>query len=345
MRKFTALLLTTILVLGLTVPTFANDYTEYNGNGYNYDAYNDYENGYNGYNGYNNDYTNMIPIAATSTGSAFGYIGDITQTNGYYEVRIVSGDDEVKVVVLVPTTDAVIVDSATGYPAALDDHNGHGVHVIYNPQTYKAYVVAINVQYTNAPNLHTIEAITWYGDTLQLTVDNGGLIVTLNEHTSLHSWLTRQTVSLDEFKVGDKVLLWYSIVGLSYPAQTIANRALRLTPTQQEIEYPYTADNNAYNYTRKYEDGYTYDSRQLTGNIVRAGVSLYAVRDNAYAAGYTVTWNNELRRAELIKDDILITLTPKYAVFYVDGTQHTMTAPSLIENGRLFAPASFFDKL
>ena len=341
MKKFSALLLTVILIMGLMVPAMASGYNDYYNDNYNgYGDYNDYRN----YDGYENGYTGITPITTTLKSTVLGYVSEITKDYDYYEIEITGEDGNVKAVVLVPATNAIILDAKTGYPASLEDHNGRKVHVIYNPHTEVAFVVAINVENMNAPNLHKIEAIERYGNSLLLTVDRGRLIVTLNEYTTLQAWLTRQIVVLDEFQVGDKVLLWYPIVGLSYPAQTTANRALRLAPVKQEAGYQYPSKYEN-DYPGSYHEGYDYGAHELSGSITRAGVTLYPVRSNAVAAGFTVTWNAEYLRAELTSGDKFVTLAPMDAVFYINGVQHTMVAPSLLENGRLYAPASFFDNL
>jgi len=337
MKKFLASLLVIVIVLSTTVPVTAYEYNDYNGyNGYN--MYNGYDNGYENDNQYNN-YVSTTPIYATTNGTALGYIGEITKNGDCYEVKILGERDETKIVLLVPTVNAVILDSTTGQPAKLENHGGKQVHVTYNLQTYKALVVSLNIEYMNIPNLHTIEAINHYNDSVLLTVDNGTLVVRINEETELHAWLTRHIVTKEEFQIGDKVLLWYPVMAMSYPAQATANRALRLIPVGQEAEItepPYYAE---------YDDEVPNVDLNLKGEIVRVGVRLYPVRINAVEAGFDVSWNTQQRRAELTKNGITVTLAPNFATFYVNDVEHTMTIPSLLENGRLYAPASFFDKL
>jgi len=267
MKKFLALFLTTALVLGIAVPVSANGQTEYNSkasNPYNgYNSHNGYDNnnGNNGYNNYSaydhnniydsneNSYVNVIPIKSSATSTALGYIGEITQADGNYKIEITDHDGAVKTVISVPAQNAIVLDSATGKPANLHDHGDSKVHITYDPQTKTALVVAINVEDMNIPSLHTIEEIKRYEDKLLLTVDNGGIIITINEDTELLPWLTRQIITKNEFKVGDKVLLWYTIIAMSYPAQTTANRAIRLIPAQQKNGASYNNEsNNDYGY-------------------------------------------------------------------------------------------------
>ena len=350
MKRILAMLLTVVLMLGLALPVFAD-----NGeNGYN--GYND-ENGY--YNGYyeNNgedelngyvppQVTPARPTAALPAGSMIGYVGEVSQDR----VEILDGYGEVQLVVLLVAGNYAVIDAVTGFAAELDDHDGGQVLVVYGPIVAQslppqsnALVIAINVdgvEYNKLPHHHVIEAIEWDEEALVVTVDNGGLLVTLNEDTDLQAWLTRQVVILDEFRVGDEVLLWYSVVGLSYPAQTTATRALRLVPAQ------YVADEDPVDNGYDVEPTIDENGFVKTGeSIVRAGVELWPVRVNAVAAGYTVVWNVELWRAELTVNGVEVVLIPGSAIIYVNGEAYPMSAPTLLEGGTLFAPADFFDKL
>jgi len=349
MKRFFALLLTFVLVLGLTVPAFAanGENGEYNGNGYN--------NGYNNVNGYENGEFPTPPVwemferpfTDYPAQFRFGYIGEVTQTeDGNYTIEILDDDGEVVLIVwkLSGRMGTAVIDAQTGFPAEIEDHSGNEILVIYGPlytthevpQT-NALVIAVNLaeEFGPHPFHHTIEALEWDNGDLLMTVDNGGLVVTLNYETDLQAWLTRQVVILEEFQVGDEVLLWYGpAIGLSYPAFAVATRALRLVAAQPEngdIEY-----GNGYDFLAELD---------LEGNIVRAGINLYRVNLNAEALGFEVLWNAELRQAELHRGDTVVTLAPGFAVFYVNGETHTMSAPSLLEGGRLFAPADFFESL
>ena len=326
MRKVMALLLTFALVLGLTVSAFA-------------------ENGENG---------EYAEYAAPLSFSLTGYLGEVSQADDYSTVLLLDAEGDVQMVLLLHPGEYFVIDAVTGQPADLEDHAGGNVIVFYGPITTRSYppqsnarIIAVNadeLEFTR-PNHHKIEAIEHDGDNLVLTVDGGGLYVTLTEDTELDAWLTRQIVVLDEFQVGDEVLLWYGFVAMSFPAQAVATRALRLVPAPhyQAIE-PYDLDEDPYDEPYD-EPEYPAEEAELLGRIERAGVGLYRVGLNAEAAGFATYWNNELRRAELTYGDTVIIISPGSAVFYVNGEAHTMSVPALLENDRLFAPADFFDYL
>ena len=347
MKRLTALFLAIALTAGLTVTAFA-----YNGenNGY----YNGLDNG-----SYENGNFPAVwemferPFGNYPARRIFGFIGEVTQAEcGNYTAEILNADGDVMLVVwmLDGIVGHAVIDAVTGFPAQLEDHGDGEVLVIYGPlytgheiPQSNALVIAINVEataYNVMPHHHTIESINWDEDetSIRVTVDNGGLIVTLNEDTDLQAWLTRQVVLLDEFRVGDEVLLWYGMVATSYPAFAHAARALRLVPAGADLydqpEYPYND-----------QEPNQIELGELVGAITRVGIDLYRVNLNAEAMGYTVTWNAQLRRAELTLGEKVVTLAPGFAIFYVNGVAHTMSAPSLLDGGRLFAPADFFEAL
>jgi len=382
MKRICALFLSFALVVSVATPVFA--YNNGNGNGnngyYNDENNNDYyqngENG-NGYidngngnengNGYNNNkHENGYAIPAVWEAferpfgnyhalSTFGFIGEKNQAEcGNYTLEILNKDGDVILILWLLANmrgGYAVVDSVTGYPADLSDHDGEEVLVFYGPvytthdiPQSNALAIIVNLddaEYNIVPSHHTIEAVRWNEteDAIIMTVDNGDLYVTLNHGTALHPWLTRQVVTLDDFQIGDEVLLWYGMVALSYPAQTTATRALRLVPILPDIGEVETG----------YEDGEIvngyHQNPELVGHFVAVGIDLYRVNLNAEARGFETVWNSQLRRAELTRGDTFITLAPGFAVFYVNGEAHTMSAPSLLTGGRLFAPADFFDNL
>ncbi|MCL2362698.1 MAG: stalk domain-containing protein [Defluviitaleaceae bacterium] len=354
MKKLCALILTVALLMGIATPVFA-----YNNNG------NNGENGYynNGENGYeNSEHTYPAlweaferPFGDYHALRMFGFIGEKRQADcGNYTVEILDAEGEVQLILwLLPNMRAgfAVIDAVTGFPAELSDHADGEVLVFYGPvyTTHEipqsnalSIIVNIdNVEYNILPSHHTIESIRWNDteDAIIMAVDNGGLYVTIYEGADLQAWLTRQIVTLSEFQIGDEVLLWYGMVATSYPAQTTATRALRLVPVRQE-------PSDIGETHEDYNEGTGYgEAPYLVGHIEVAGVDLYRVNLNAENRGFEVMWNAELRRAELTRGDTVVTLAPGFAVFYINGEAHTMSAPSLLTGGRLFAPADFFDNL
>jgi len=196
----------------------------------------------------------------------------------------------------------------------------------------------------NAEEAYEEEEVAEY-NALQITVDNGGLIVTLNEATELMPYLTREFLSLDALNVGDEVLLWLPMVAMSYPAQATATRLVRIAVASEDVVEVEEYEEEEY-VPVEVEDDYEQEvAFELVGAIERAGVTLFPVRDNADLLGFAVSWNHDLGRAELTFDGGLVTLAPGAAFFYVNGVSSTMNVPSLLEGGRMFAPASFFAAL
>ena len=164
---------------------------------------------------------------------------------------------------------------------------------------------------------------------LQITVNEGDLIVILTEETELLPYLTREILTLDALSVGDEVLLWLPFVALSIPAQSTATRLVRIGVAEYIPAEPYDDEEEIAPLT-------------LVDGVTHVGINLYPVRTNVLPLGFEVVWNAEGNLAELTRDDLVITLAPNSAIFYVNGNAQTMSAPSLLEGGRLFAPEAFF---
>ena len=63
---------------------------------------------------------------------------------------------------------------------------------------------------------------------LQITTKDGEMILLLDEQTPLTPYRTKNIVGLDDIKQGDRLLVWYSIVGISYPAKVYPEHVMLL---------------------------------------------------------------------------------------------------------------------
>ena len=346
MKRVLTFMLTAALVIGLALPAFAaNGYNGYyNGNDYYYNDGSGYYYGNYGYApGYGPPVWEMFerPFTGYPAKTITGYIGQVTKADcGNYTAQILDKDGDVQLIVWLLAYNHAVIDATTGLWADLEDHGGGQVLVIYGPfktlhdtpQT-NALVIALNIEEAGLyqPRHHIIEAVEWdeSGKSLRLTVDGGSMFVTLNEDTELKVLRTRQIVQLYEFKEGDEVLLWYGFVAMSHPAQATATRALKLVAAPEEVGPGY--------------NGTTPGQYEVTGeSIVRVGIELWPVRDNAVKAGFGIYWNTALRRAELARENLEIIVYPGSAVYYVNGEPYVMSAPTLLEGNTLFAPEALF---
>jgi len=358
MKKALVFVLSAVLAVGTVMPVLAdNENGEYAP-----------ENGYEAVNEYNYGEESDEVTGATEEQAelpalppAIGVMGYIT-TYQNNQLTVVSQFDEENVIVLNLSEATVIIDAETGEPAVIADRTSDRVKVYHSAVTTRslppqsaAYVVAINLpEYSGSPHYQVIEAIDQVDeDTLRLTVNNGGLIITLDRDTLLGPYLTRQYIALEHLQVGDTLLFWYEIVAQSLPAQTTATRALWLSAATVENgeievapEYPIETPPVPYYPADEYVP---IQPPALPANVavpgtgvMRDGVEFFPVRALAIEAGFNVSWESATRSAILTTDSLNISVADKATTFYVDGAVYNLPAAVIIENGVMYAPYSFF---
>jgi len=358
MKKALAFALSAIMVLGTVMPAMAangNGNGEENGYDYNYEYEYDYDNEYDyGYD-YELEYDFLVGEGETAPLGPVGRTGYITEyENGRLTVKL----DEYSSIILNLQPGTVIIEAETGLPASLADRTNDSVKIYHSPVVTmseppqsNAIVVAINLPESQfAPIHHVVEKIEFYDeDTVKITVDNGGLIITLERETPLFPHLTRQMIDLEHLQVGDSLLFWYEIVGMSFPGFTVAQRALWLSAGEVADEYN---GYNGYEYNGEpstpVEVVYDYPTDQViiavpgTG-MMRDGVEFFAVRATLYdATGLQPEWDDSIRSAVYTINGTTVILPSYSAVFYVNGVAYPLPASTFLYNGRIFAPAEFF---
>ncbi|MCL1787528.1 MAG: stalk domain-containing protein [Defluviitaleaceae bacterium] len=316
--------------------------------------------------------------------ATIGKVGYITAYEDN-QLTVASLSDEEDIIVLNLSEATVIIDAETGLPAAIADRDSDRVkvyHAVFTtmsiPPQSPALVVAINLpEYAASPHYHVIEAIEVDEESAKITVDNGGLIITLDSETPLTPYLTRQMVTIDTLNVGDTLLFWYEVVATSYPGQTTATRAIWLSAAPADDSDIEVADD---------EDDYI-DVVTLPGDIsdmdlpesaatlpmplepvpvepydeyiavepisiavagtgiMRDGVEFFPVRALAVEAGFEVSWESATRSAILTSGSTTILISDTATAFVVDGAAYTLPAAVVIIDGVMYAPYAFFAHL
>ena len=364
MKKTLVMALSAALALSAVTPVFAYNgaYDNGNDNGYYDGYYNGYENGYE-YDYYTEDaYEEEEKVAFHRTPSKVGNIE-------YYEYDRLTVDGTI----LLIGPETVIVDATTGQPGSIADRTTDRVKVYHSaiqtrsyPPLTPALVVAINLpEYAMGPHLHVIEEIYEVDDnTVRLTVDGGGLHLTINEETPLNPHLTRQWIGIEHLQVGDTLLFWYEAVAMSFPGQATPSRVLWLSSKPSEdsdIEFapepykPYEPEYKVETPTEYAtpEPEYKPETPDLTvpavPGVYRDGVQFFPVRAKAVNAGFNVAWDSASNAAVLsFEGDNAKTITIANGASYFTVTQgeYTVTAAlpagAFIEDGTMFAPYSFF---
>lgn len=149
------------------------------------------------------------------------------------------------------------------------------------PPQSPAFAVIRNIpQDAASASYHVISSLTKQENgELALTVDGGGLIITVPADAKLYAYQSEQTVTAAQLHAGARVMAWYDIVATSYPAQTTAN-AVMLLPA---LTAPKPAEGAALKIALKGEE------TALAG-VYENSTAMLPVAAVAKALGYQVTY-------------------------------------------------------
>ncbi len=247
-----------------------------------------------------------------------------------------------------------------------DLETGEWVYVYHSPVSTRslppqsaAYAVVRSIpQDVGAAQYQEVEAVTWNEDGgLTITTDNGGLLISLDENTQIHTYSGGEA-SLEDIRVGSHVMSWHQIVLTSYPGQTGTRHLMLLLDVQEETESTPTR-------AELPPDG-TELSIVLEGDMVlpvtgkvENGTAMLPVAAAAQSLGYEVTYTpgqgggTDLVTVE--SDSFRVSLRigepAIYGVTKIEGAVG-MTAPMdygmapyIVEPGVTWAPARLFELL
>ena len=269
------------------------------------------------------------------------YVMNVNEINDQVMVRRVADN---QIILLNIGDETFVVDAVNGLNTTLEERLNNLVEIYHSPAmshsdppVTNALALLINIpeDYT-LPRFHIAERIASYNGGLRVSVDNGGLIVTLSGDGDVTAPLmtsTGQSVDLSKVREGSKLLLWYEAVALSHPAQTTATRAVLLIhsadqglyePANQEAGAD-GSEAEAYGAEANNNEAHTYGAEAYTpplqeppdppgaAEVEKEGYTLHVsgarelagdlwipLRQVAEGLGYTVIWNSADQSVEII---------------------------------------------
>ena len=134
------------------------------------------------------------------------------------------------------------------------------------PPQSAAFAIVRNIpQDAGCTMYHEVEAVSKEDGKLKITTDNGSLFLFADAETKVLSYLTKNSVTLDDIHPGSYIMAWYEAVAESYPGQTYANHIMVLPKAEMEHEKMLTradlvsilhnqAGNPVVNYAMDYKD-------------------------------------------------------------------------------------------
>lgn len=224
---------------------------------------------------------------------------------------------------------------------------GEKLYVFHSPVSTRslppqsaAYAVVRNIpQDAGCAQYHEVEAVEETDEGVQITTDNGGLILFLDRNTALLSYSGDAPERPADIPVGSHIMAWYQVVLQSLPGQAHPSCVMTL-------EAPATA------YTL------TVSGKELDlSGLPRApyeeeGVLMVPLRLIGEALGYTVDWDPE-SGAITVDDDYIqkATLFDGTAAVSFEGHLQVIDmthpwendAPTACYEGCTYVPLTFFE--
>ena len=215
------------------------------------------------------------------------------------------------------------------------------------PPQSSAIVVVRNVdEFGAAAMYHEVEAVTKRDDgELVITTDKGGLYITVSADASVVDY-AGQKLSLDQVKVGSRIMAWYSVVLESYPAQAGTSRLMLLpdakTEPQEGAALPLTLAGKTVDFTARYES--------RTAMVPVAAVAKELGLDVTYTPdtgdGARVTLANSDFEVTLYIDRSVVSgVTRIPGAVGATGPLNYHKAPYIVAPGTTWAPASLCQML
>lgn len=265
------------------------------------------------------------------------------------------------------------LDSQNGQAIGLESlKEGDDIYAFHSPATTMslppqsaAEAIICNVpQDAACAMLHTVEKLekTEEGG-LSILTDNGSLYIRTpkQEEVDIQPYRTRNIVTLDDVKVGDRFFAWYGVVAESYPGQAFTEKLVLLPGEPAEVGNDNAADpapqNNNTPLPAAAKTGIIVDGDMVLTEmpIEKNGVTMVPLRSVAEVLGYTVTWNQDEQSATISDNARQLTVylgkdsfmsVPAPAVNAVGATAPvSLGCAPYAEDGRIWVPAKAFETM
>lgn len=272
----------------------------------------------------------------------FGIIKRVTIEDGLVHVEVFS-QQENKTIVLNVTSTTKIVDSIKRVAVAPKDLVvGSTVYAWHSPFMTKSLppianteALIVNVPKEGAPGqFFEVEKVTKNRDG-SVTILNAeqDLYFTIPKNTKVALFNTKKTIRLSDIKPGTKLVVWYEVAALSYPAQAGGSTVIAFA--------------NEY-------DGYISvidTSIRVNGASIRHkaildnGTVWLPAQEVAKKLGFSTNYKSKTKTLTLKQSGKAVTaITAGKETFMLKNEEHYTTAP-IVKNGRLYVEMSLFSEL
>ena len=220
------------------------------------------------------------------------------------------------------SSQTMVVDNETGISAGLQELKvGDRIAASHSPVMTMSLPPQTNTEAIvyniadNAPSamLHTVDKVEKTENGIRILVDGGSLYINANQDAKISPLNTKNIVTLEDVKIGDRIFAWYSIVQTSYPGQT-ATEKLVLIPGAVAPENKSDGFEVVFGGVENAQD------LKAVKAVENNGVVMVPLREVAETLGYTVGWNEAEQTATVYRAKGELTMTAKAGIdnAYVD---------------------------
>ncbi len=258
--------------------------------------------------------------------------------------------------------ETLAIDSQTGLPASLKELKvGDAIFAYYSPSMTRsippqshaiAIVTQVEEDKSHAEFFTVREIISRNDGEVRALNTAGDLIVTFSEENPLTPYKTKQYVTLDDIHVGTQLFVWYDIVALSYPGQTVATSSVLVGQAEglgvRAVYTPMSGVEDAVTVTIM-DKAIQVDGTSL---MDQNGLLMVPLRLVAEDLGFKTDWKGEDQSILLDDGTVKTTLYIGSDSYFKASSQaigltqnfSIGVAPILID-GRTYVPAALFNLL
>ena len=284
----------------------------------------------------------MMPEVKSPYVVIWGTIKKVTVTDGVIHVEVLKGENNESIILNISDSTKIVDSVKRTAVAPKDLIVGSTVYAWHSPFTTRslpaianAEALIVNVaQDVPAGQFFEVEKVTKNKDG-SVTILNAeqDIYFTIPKNTKIPLFNTDKTIRLSAIKPGTKLVVWYTVMALSYPGQTGSDQLIAFA--DEYDGYVSVAD------TAIRVNGASVRYKALLEN----GMVLLPAQDVARKLGFSTNYQSKTKTLTLKKSGkVVAVIEAGKDTFTYQGEERYTTAP-IVKNGRMYVELSLFGEL
>ncbi len=272
----------------------------------------------------------------------WGTIKNVTITDGVIHVEVVKGDNQESIILNISDTTKIVDSVKRTAVEPKDLMIGSTVYAWHSPFTTRslpaianAEALVVNVpQDVPAGQFLEVEKVTKNKDgSVTLLNAEQDLYFTIPKNTKIALFNTNKTIKLSAIKPGTKLVVWYAVAALSYPAQAGSDQVIAFA--DEYDGYVSVID------TAIRVNGASIRYKALLEN----GMVWLPAQEVAKKLGFSTSYQAKAKTLTLKKSGkVVAVISEGKDTFTYQGEERYTTAP-IVKNGRMYVELSLFGEL